>query len=180
MRQQKHGYYETNKDKWARTEPLKYRKDRVPQLDRDTCLYLAGLFDGEGSFVISTTLYRGVATYNASARIAMTHRDVMVWIGEKLDRPIRVHSIGRNGSPKAKTCYRIVLQNASAIISFIEQVHPFLIVKRDAAATLLEFCKSRILKAKKYGKAKAYTVEEINLHARLRQLNRVGNTEAVH
>lgn len=152
----------------------KYRKDVVPQLDRDTRLYLAGLCDGEASFIISTTLYRGKATYNASVRIAMTHEGIIKWIGEQLDRPVRIHALGKNATPRARTVYRVVLQNSAAIVSFVEQILPFLRVKREAAETLLAFCKSRATRARSYGDAKAYTSQEVAMHGKLRQLNRVG------
>jgi len=149
-----------------------YRKDDVPLLERETAIYLAGLFDGEGCFMISTTVFRGKPTYNASVRLAMSDRPIMEWLAETLDRPLRIHGLGRNASHNAREIYRVVVQNVTGIISLVEQLLPFLRVKKAAAQTLLAYCHSR--KEQYRAADKGYTASEIGLYLSLKTLNRVG------
>lgn len=170
-------WYQANRERTAAASKVaqaKYRTGGVPELDRDTCIYLAGLFDGEGCFMISTTLYRGKATYNPSVRIAMTDRDVIEWLGQALDRPVAIHGLGAHASPNAKTVYRVVLQNAVGIISFTSQILPFLRVKRSVAERLIAFCESRLQSRKDFWAGKAYSSEEVELSCQIKTLNRVG------
>lgn len=159
----------------------KYAKGPVLTMDRDTCIYLAGLFDGEGSFMISTSTDRkGGVKFNARARIGMSHRPTIEWIAEKIGRSVQRHGLGRNAPQNAKPIYRVSVENAEGIISFTEQLLPFLITKREAAEVILNFCRSRRASGQQLGKLRGYSDGDAALVSDLKEINRFGvrRTEA--
>lgn len=147
---------------------------KIPILERDVAIYLAGLFDGEGSFMIWASQYRGGMKYTVSVRIGMSDKKTIEWIGEKLNRPIKLHGLSRNASPNAKKIYKISLENGAAIIDFVEQILPFLITKRTVASELLSFCKSRIGVLNKSKFDRKHSAHDIETYHKVRALNKFG------
>lgn len=168
--------YETTKHlKNRRAVEPKYCKDKVPILDRDACIYLAGLFDGEGCFMIKFASYRGGEQFSGCIRIAMTCLSTIEWVAEKLGKKVQKHSQGKIPSTKWKPVHRVQIANIEGIISFIEQIYPFMITKKEAAKVLLSFCYSR---REIRGVRKPYTPKEREFFSAIRQLNRVGLVDA--
>lgn len=70
---------------------MKHNKGPVQKLDRDVCIYLAGLFDGEGCFYIT---YTGKSNLKAAIRLAMNHQETIEWVAAKLGREVKTHGLG--------------------------------------------------------------------------------------
>lgn len=147
-------------------------------MERDVCIYLAGLYDGEGCFMIALSEGNGGTKYSAQIRLAMTDKDTIDWVAQQFGRTSERHGLSQKVSGKAKPMYRIVLQNIEAMMSFIEQVRPFLRVKARAADLVYEFCKSRVSSSAARGKKCSnhipYSDFEKGLHAQLKVVNRIG------
>jgi hypothetical protein len=174
-RERRSAYYLAHKKPYVPTG--RYRKDPGPVLDKDTCLYLAGLFDGEGSFTINATVdRRGGAKYNAKIRIGMSHKPTIEWVAGKLNRTVQRHVLSRRAAPNSKPIFRISIDNAAAIIGLIEQLLPYLITKHDAADTVLAFCRSRLVSGRMSNTERQYTTTDVSLVQRIKEINRFGRT----
>jgi len=151
----------------------------IPALDRDSLLYIAGLFDGEGCIrICRSKKHKGDDKwcYTPDVKIVLTHEKAIAFIAEKLARPYWHRAHQRSN---CKDGYGLQISDVRGVIAFIEQIAPFLIVKKEAAETVLRFCRSRTQQRKtKYNIG--YTEEEITLSSTLSILNRKGlHSEAV-
>jgi hypothetical protein len=117
--------------------------------------YLAGLLEGEGCLVMSgkkdkTNKY---TTYQARIQISNSNTDLLNRINE-----IYFGSI--NCSNKKDGIFNWIIYDQHKIVNFLEQLLPYLIVKKDRAEKMLEFCKSRL--NSKWNRA-SYTLEELEI-----------------
>lgn len=159
----------------------KYRKGPVRTMTHDECVYLAGLFDGEGTFMINAHAFKGQHKYSAKVRLALSHKPAVEWVAKAIGVNVAPHGLGRNNT-KSRPMFRVAVENVEGIISLINQILPFLIVKREPAEVLLAFCRAR-LQSGYFTKSRTrsgYSPDEIALHGRLRDLNRVGVDALTH
>lgn len=147
---------------------------KVPILEREIAIYLAGLFDGEGAFMIWASQYRGGIKYTVSVRIAMSSKKTIEWVGSKLNRRCKIHKLSKKTSPNAKPSYKISIEDGQGIITLIEQILPFLITKKDVASELLSFCKSRIGVLQKSNKERKHSTEAIDSYFKIKEINKFG------
>jgi len=145
----------------------------IPKLDRDVSCYLAGLMDGEGCLMIQRQRKHGPSPhwcYSPEVRLVLSHKETMEWVAKKIDRELKAWV---PKSDKHKLCYRLSISDSVGVAYLIEQLLPFLIVKRDAAAALLDFCRSRKIKqSNSYNPS--YSDDEVRMHHVIRALNRKG------
>jgi hypothetical protein len=111
---------------------------------REEIIYLAGLFDGEGTICIQrdvrpadkeTGRYKG-ATYTVTIRVGMIEKDPMTMFLETfkvgyLDCEKTYH--------KFRPMWRYSIRRREHVISFLNQIKPFLRVKRPQAELALEY-----------------------------------------
>lgn len=109
--------------------------------------YLAGLLDGEGSITIyKNTEKRGKNkrtrsklgfTLGQSVKISNTNLELL--------NAVNQIALGRiyKGSSKFHLYYWQI-SDKKKIVELLEQVLPYLIVKKDRAIKMIEFCKSRL------------------------------------
>lgn len=150
----------------------------VQKLDHDTAVYLSGLIDGEGCIRISRSFKsssRGNYCYTPEFKIVLVHEPVIKYIAGKLDW--KYGHIKGNPNKNHQDTYIIRISNFEGLISLIEQVLPYLIVKKDAAETVLAFAISRRdnWEVSPYNKV-PYTEHELSLYDKIKELNRVGRT----
>lgn len=110
--------------------------------------YLSGLLDGEGSItVFKNREQRGLAkrtrsklgfTLGINVRIHNTNLELLNHINA-----IYFGHIYRSNKRK-NSVYRWEIADKSKIIELLEQLIPYLIVKKDKAIRAVEFCKSRV------------------------------------
>ena len=151
-------------------------KKQVKKLDHDTAVYLAGLIDGEGCLRIGKNKKassRGDYCYTPEVKLVLVHEPTIKYLADKLDWPYG-HTKG-NPEKNHQDTYIIRIGNFEGIISFIEQILPYLITKKEAAQTVLAFAISRRdnWEVSPYNKV-PYTDYEISLFDKIKQLNRVG------
>jgi len=129
--------------------------------------YLAGFFDGEGCISIhrhqDKKTKRGYVLV-PRITVANTRQEVVEWF-KPFGFSVRRTKNGKN----SKDVYRIELERLSVIQRFLQELSPFLRLKKKQADLLLEFCSSR-LEDKTY----CYTQRELKIRDELSELNMRG------
>jgi hypothetical protein len=135
--------------------------------------YVAGIIDSDGSFSIKKQKYQYGQRYNAVISIDMVDPKSIDYIASKT-------TFGRVEANKMKACtngicYRLSICKKNDVIAFLENVIPFLRVKKEQAKTLQEFCENW----KNTGYCKAgVPLEEMafreECHQKIKQLNKYG------
>jgi hypothetical protein len=91
--------------------------------------YIAGFFEGEGS--VNCTRYKGHLYRRRFVNIANKNKDVLLLIKKKYGGSIRLKS---NRVP----CWQFELTKKSEIKQFLEDMLPYLIIKREGALKCLK------------------------------------------
>lgn len=171
LAQRRARHHATKHLKPKKPKVYKYHKAAVPQLDLETKVYLAGLFDGESCIRIAMHNNDGRLRCTAVVKIAMTHRETMDWVGSVLERPTKEHG---NSNPNARMAWSVQVGNVEGVISLLEQLLPYLRVKREVAVAVLAFCHSRRGKELLASGDRSYTADELSLYETVKELNKTG------
>lgn len=151
---------------------------KIPKLEHDVLVYLAGIIDGEGCFYIAHKIKNmKKETYSPQFKIVLTDRKTIIWIADKLQREY-THIIG-NFEKNHKDTYIVRISDREGLLSFIEQIIPYMILKQEVARNMLDFCKSRVKNwninnSRKI--ASTYSNEELSMYSKIKQLNKVGKS----
>jgi len=125
-------------NKWLKEKTL-------PSLKHDDVVYIAGFLDGEGMITIAVHDNRARSDHSVSLlpliSIANTDREQMEWLHGLLQGSILLTSTGRRG---CKTAYILQLSQLRNVKSLLEQLLPYLRVKKRQAQLVLEFCNIRL------------------------------------
>jgi hypothetical protein len=116
-----------------------FAPQKIGLISHDDLLYLAGLFDGEGSFVLHRKKGR-LYGYAPCITITNTSKELIEWVSKTLCTPYTEVTINKRKQANWKTAYRIGIRRVLDIKVFLEQIIPFLKAKRRQAELLLEFC----------------------------------------
>ena len=118
--------------------------------------YLAGLLDGEGTLVISKGKEKRSRlgySFGCHVKISNTNIELLNNINQICLGKIYCQS-------KKNEVYNWCLMDKVKIVDLLEQLLPHLIIKKDRAEKMIEFCKSRINRPSfKSG----YTLSELNI-----------------
>lgn len=112
--------------------------DRLNDMNNINWSYLAGLFDGEGTFTISKGRRKGYPDYSfEEIYITNSNKEIMDWLVENFGGSVR---ITRHGDKEKnwKDVYKWFLP-AKRRKEFIKNITPLLIIKRKQALLLLEY-----------------------------------------
>lgn len=102
--------------------------------------YIAGLFDGEGSFGIAKV--KASSGFIPTFSISMTHKPTMKWLSGKLGSPLK--RVKRNGSlPHWKTQFCLRL-HGKRLVRLSIKLLPFLITKKEQARLVIVFAATYI------------------------------------
>lgn len=154
------------------------------QVTSEQLAWLAGIWDGEGSFLIEP-LHKGT---HYSGAITMTNSSTKM-----LQQVITIlDNLGITGhlylekmrSKKHKCCYHITIRNNAMVKKFILVVLPYLVAKSEHAGILLKYIDSRAKYKRVVGrdsrgrltgvKSQGYSEEEIKYYWQLKKLNAFG------
>lgn len=117
--------------------------------------YIAGILDADGCFMITrhnrptpkvrkwTTVESYAPTHLPSVRIAMCEIEAISLVHDEMGYGFRQLIGARPSRPNSRPIYHWNLQGRKKIIPFLEQVIPFLRVKKNRAEFLLEFAKRK-------------------------------------
>jgi len=116
--------------------------------------YIAGIMDADGCFMITRHKRKTQRkdyphkvdswswTYMASVKICMIEPEAINFIFNEMN----FGTISLNGTrpnrPNSKPIYQWGIRDRNKIVPFLEEVIPFLRVKKDRAKFLLNYCKS--------------------------------------
>lgn len=163
---------------------LKHQRYNMQGNQRQAVLYayLAGLIDGEGSFVIQKTEVEKIAKtskcispkYTPYFCIGMVTREPLDLIQETIGSgkvyEERVHD--------RRSIWRIRFGGRLVLIPFITSLLPYLIVKKQQAELLLDFCYKWEAPENKNGKRSKVSDHELqrreDAYLKMRKLNAVG------
>lgn len=110
-----------------------YDTSWVDSIPRDSLIYFAGLFDGEGSIGVYRYGPKKAARLNLSIAVTNTNLEVMQWIAATFKGNVREKTFyGR----KRAWSWATAARNAGTIL---KAIYPFLVIKRDEAALAIEF-----------------------------------------
>jgi len=103
--------------------------------------YIAGILDADGCFMISKTNRKGFsATYLPCIKIAMVEGDAISLISHDLKYGKYYVDGARISRPNSKPLYHWYMRNKKEIIPFLNEVIPFLRIKKNRALHLLKYC----------------------------------------
>lgn len=139
--------------------------------ENEKLAYLAGLVDGEGCITIvkckekrtkqGFRFFPLVVITNSSKDLIENVRDI-IGFG-------RIYF--RKESSRWRKLYQLKIQDMKNIIGFLEGILPFLILKKEQAEILINFCRSRINLYRGRGRKAPYTEEEFSWYEQVRKLN---------
>ncbi len=113
-------------------------------VNKDTCIYTAGLFDGEGSVVIAKKKPRRPTqkmTYELSVGVGVCNKEAMNKLGSEFGAlPYLKNRTKPEGKSYWSDYYYLQLHGNNAI-RFLHQIYPFLRIKAKQADLAFEFQK---------------------------------------
>lgn len=95
--------------------------------------YLAGLIDAEGCFCLTKN-------FRSQLSINMTHRSIIELVASHWG--VSVTAQARTEGSRWKDTYRAMVCHRRRLIPVIQEVQPYLLLKREQAAKVLMFCAS--------------------------------------
>ena len=146
--------------------------------------YLAGLIDGEGSFFVSKTEVNKIPAqckcqspkYLGWFSLGMVHEETVNFVHSMMGagKVYNEKRVSQNRQP----IYRIRFAGRLKLIPFIKNVLPYLITKKEAAETLLDFLENWVTPGRTKGRRSLTDPVEIQrreeAYQKLRKLNAVG------
>lgn len=147
----------------------------MKKLSNNTCAYLAGFWDGEGTFSITKRPSKKSPCgyeYQPFAEAATTNEKISVWLQSTLGVGFRFFTPRNN--PNARGAYAFMITGTQKVIEFIDLLLPYLIIKKKVALELRKYCVSRLEKMKLPTKKRFVTKEEIIFFNQIRLLNHRG------
>jgi len=147
-------------------QPMKnYMKPEIKNLTKIEYAYIAGLLDADGNFTLTKDKNN---CYHPSIHFTNT--------SEKIIEPMKkwfsnYYYHERNRDVKWKTIHSFTICRLADVPKFIEQILPFLIIKKEQAELLKEYCETRLSKPNGIVTDKSY--DEI-IYQKMKRLNRRG------
>lgn len=104
--------------------------------------YIAGVFDGDGSFSLIKKLKKDLKNpyFYPQIQLANVSKDLVDFLVGEIggSYTTRAEYVAKDGS-KRKICYGWKLSRSNACLPFLENVRPYLIVKKERADFLADF-----------------------------------------
>ena len=136
--------------------------------------YLAGFFDGEGTFsIIRRPEKRSPIgySYQPYIEIASTNEEIIRWLNNFIGKGFTFWR-PRNGN--AKDAFAQHITGMKTIIEFISILYPYLRLKKEVAKQVKIFCISRLKTSKLSREKRGFTENELKIFNKVRFLNKRG------
>ena len=131
--------------------------------------YIAGFFDGEGGIYVTQKVDKrfGKDILVRNIRCQVTNGDIKVlkMIQQKYGGIIREKQRERNWKP----AFYLEIASQKDILKFLQDIEPYLIVKKEQVKLAIQYLKSRLSH-----QHKRYTDEEIKITEKIRDLTKRG------
>jgi len=155
---------------------LKHRSKKeethVKELSEAEKGYLAGLIDGEGTISIgkkNNKTGRLGFTLTPSVSIANTNEGLIRYCQSLIGGCVYK---GKRRKPNHHAKFTLRVHRHTEIMKILEQVYPYLRIKKKHAELLMEYCKSRIKKRRYISSVTVpYDENELRIHEEIRKLN---------
>jgi hypothetical protein len=136
--------------------------------------YLAGFFDGEGSFSIIKRLEKRSPagySYQPYIEIASTNEEIIRWLNNLIGKGF---TFWRPRKGNAKDAFAQHITGLETIIEFISILYPYLRLKKAVANKVRQFCKSRLITSKLSREKRGFNEKELKIFGEIRTLNKRG------
>lgn len=134
--------------------------------------YIAGIIDGEGYLRIEKRIARDKRGSSGYTRVYLlpyigvsnTDEELMKWLHKRLGG-----SYIRNGmTTRQRPMYNLIINTVGRVYPVLQQVMPYLIIKRRHAEVLQAFCKNRLVRQKQNS---PYMQQDYEYYKQMRVLN---------
>ena len=138
--------------------------------------YIAGIIDGEGSIRINKAMkpYNGMKnpSYNAQINIGMVNKEIPDLLKETFNGQGNVREERVSGM---RSIWRYSLTGRSKMIAVLNNLLPYLIIKKEHAKTVIDFCKNwETPRVRQYGIDPQELQRREDAFQKMRKLNAVG------
>ncbi len=134
---------------------------KISKLD---AAYIAGFIDGEGHLQLISAGAR-MTQIQPQIQIANTDLKCLKWMQNTIGTGgITIIAKQKDGW---KQCYRLNLTGLKSISYFLEQILPFLKIKKDSACLIKQFCDLRL---KNYHRRNYYSKEMVDTYNKFKHL----------
>lgn len=135
--------------------------------------YIAGFVDGEGHISVVRRIKTNRKSYNYAPVIMITNTDKEVLRLIKAELGGRfVENISITSYTNRDTIYRIIINKSELIVEVLDRLIPYLIIKKEQAKLVRDFCKSRIENIEKHknnglGRFPRYSNKELKIYGEI-------------
>jgi len=136
--------------------------------------YLAGFFDGEGSFSIIRRLDKRSPAgygYQPYVEVGSTNEAIIKWLHTFIGKGF---TFWRPRKENAKDAFSLQITGMETIIDFISTLYPYLRLKKEVAGKVRQFCKSRLITSKLSREKRGFNKKELKIFGEIRALNKRG------
>lgn len=117
--------------------------------------YIAGIIDGEGAIMITRSTHgngRKTPSYTPRVKVSMITREPLDFILKHTGMGTINKEVVRHRRPKSRDIWQWQIHSLSNVKKFLELISPYLILKTDQAALMIEYCnKFTVTKTPNYG-----------------------------
>lgn len=133
--------------------------------------YIGAIIDGEGCLLIGRRKRQNHLLYQPVVTIASKDKSLIDFVHSYFSGPISLK----------KDIYSYwSLTGFDKIKNFLEQVLPYILIKRQQALLLLEYVKSREIGYHKGKEVRGYTTDEVSLYEQIKKLKKEYPVELLH
>jgi len=120
---------------------INLRKPTIKIPEKIILAYIAGLWDGEGSFFTTISKERGMKRIRVIAKIQMTHKNTIKFVAKKIGWTYYEDKYA-SWQQNRKKQWRIAIWSVWNVKILIENLLPYLITKHREAQRLLNLIKT--------------------------------------
>jgi len=126
---------------------------------------LATAIDAEGSLSIVRARKTPYANYRPQIQLTNKSKEWLEYFQNKVNGFWRIQSV----KWKNRTYYRLTMRDRKCLLESLKEILPYLIIKRERAILIIEFCESRNSHQKS-----AYTERELEIRKQVFLMNITG------
>lgn len=147
-------------------------RKRILNISQTEAAYIAGLVDGEGWIGFSE--FKDERYPIPKVAIANTNYAIIEWLLERFT-DLSAHVYKRPATETQKPTYKMQISAAASVQALLEQISPYMIIKKERALLMMEYTSSRVGKRP----LEPHTVDAWPIVTKIKTLNKVGPINGV-